>query len=113
MSEPISVNEAIQNLPALANQDISVTGVLSFDFEEVSISHWPKAERNDGYMSSIWLSTGSGGLQFDRTACAQLSGKRVVVQGMLSAPDPRLGGCGHMSMWPAELVARTLERHDG
>lgn len=109
MIEPLSVNDALQSLANLAGEDVSVTGVLSFEFEDISISHWPLGERDEGYKSSIWLSTGTGSLQFDLQACKRLSGKRVVVQGTLFRPNPSLGGCGHFSMWPAEIVARALE----
>lgn len=109
MIEPLSVNDALRSLENLAGQDVSVTGVLSFEFEDVSVSHWPSGECAAGYQSSIWLSTGAGSLQFDLSACKRLSGKRVVVQGTLLLPNPSLGGCGHFSMWPAEIVARTLE----
>ena len=26
-------------------------------------------------------------------------------------PDPFFGGCGHFSQWPAEILARTMERY--
>lgn len=109
MIEPISVNEAIENLAALAGRDVSIIGEFCFDFEDVSLNHLPRTERDDGYRSSIWISTGSGVLRFDPHACKQLSGKRVVIEGTLLPPSPELGGCGHMSGWPAEMVARSLE----
>ena len=112
MVEPLSVNEAIENLAELAGKDISVSGLFSFEFENVSLNHWPKAERRAGYQSSIWIGTGTGSLQFDERVCERLSGKRVVVQGTLYSPDPKFGGCGHFGLWPAEILARTLSRHD-
>ncbi len=109
MIEPLSVNQALCSLERLAGEDVSVTGVLSFDFEDASINHWPSGERDEGYKSSIWLSTGSGSLQFDMQVCKRLSGKRVLVQGRLFRPDSSLGGCGHFSMWPAEILVRSLQ----
>lgn len=109
MSEPLTINQAIENLPNLAGQDVSIRGILCFDFEDISISHYPKAERKGPYESSIWISTGVGSLGFDQRVCEKLHGKRVTVQGTLFGPDPRIG-CGHMGLWPAELLARTLER---
>jgi hypothetical protein len=108
VNKPITVNEAIANLAELAGRDILIGGVLSFSFEDISLNHWPKAERREGYGSSLWIATGSGSLQFDRQACRRLSGKRVVIEGTLIPPDPKLGGCGHMSLWPGEILARTL-----
>ncbi len=110
MVEPLSVNEAIENLASLSGRDVAITGLLTFEFENISLDHWPKAEQREGTSSSIWISTGTGALQFDEQVCRRLSGKRVVVEGTLHQPDPRFGGCGHMSSWPAEIQARTLER---
>ena len=109
-----SVNEAIESLEWLAGKDIRVRGLLSFQFENVSLSHVLLADRAPGYASSIWLSVGNGTLNFDERICERLHGKVVVVvvvvEGTLQGPAPSLGGCGHFSLWPAEIVARTLER---
>ncbi len=104
-----SVNEAIEHLDGLAGKDISVRGMLSFEFEDISLSHVPLFERAPRYDSSIWLAVGNGSLGFDAKVCERLRGRVVVVEGMLARPDPRFGGCGHFSLWPAEIVARTLE----
>jgi len=71
-----SVNEAIESLEWLVGKDITVRGLLSFQFENIE----------------------------------RLHGKVVVVEGTLQGPAPNFGGCGHVSLWPAEMVARTLER---
>ncbi|WKB56030.1 hypothetical protein [Eleftheria terrae] len=55
MEHHLSVNQALARLAELDGQDISVQGILSFDFEDVCISHFPVAERSEGYRSSIWL----------------------------------------------------------
>jgi len=104
-----SVNEAIEYLDGLAGKDISVRGLLTFQFENVSLSHVPLSERAPGYDSSIWLTVGNGSLRFDPKVCERLRGKVVIVEGTLIKPDPRFGGCGHFSLWPAEIVARTLD----
>ncbi|WP_431258703.1 hypothetical protein ACQ86G_30220 [Roseateles chitinivorans] len=109
MDYHLSVNEALARLPELEGRDIRIEGVLSFDFEDVCVSHFPADERADGYRSSIWLWVGTGSLGFDREACRRLSGRRVVVEGSLSAATPTMG-CGHMGLWPAELLVRTLNR---
>ncbi|WP_426321305.1 hypothetical protein [Pseudoduganella sp. R-43] len=110
MREPLSINEVIDRLDELAGFDICVRGLLTFELEDISITHLPRAERREGEMSSIWLSTGTGALGFDHRKCESLNGKIVVVEGTLFKPEPPFGGCGHMSLWPAELLARTLER---
>lgn len=110
MRQPLSVNEALDRIDELAGSDIYVRGLFSFEFEDISITHLPRADRRDGYMSSIWLSTGTGALGFEDERCKSLSGKIVVVEGTLFKSEPSLHGCGHMGLWPAELLARTLER---
>lgn len=110
MTQPLSVNAALSALPALDGNDVQIDGILHFEFEDVALYHYPKRERHDGYGSSIWLEVGTGSLGFDRAVCARLNGKRVTVQGTLYGPDAGFGGCGHMSLWPAVLLARTLER---
>jgi hypothetical protein len=108
--EPLSVNQALARLDDLAGTDITVQGRLAFEFENVALYHVPSRERRVGCESSIWLSVACGSLAFDERLCARLSGKVVVVEGTLLKPKPFFGGSGHMSLWPAEILARTLER---
>ena len=104
-----SVNEVVEHLEGMAGKDVAVRGMLSFEFENVSLSHVPLFERAAGYASSVWLRVGDGSLGFDPDVCERLRGKVVIVEGTLLKPDARFGGCGHFSLWPAEIVARTLE----
>lgn len=110
MPEALSVNAALEQLEALQGIDVQIQGILHFQFEDVALYHHPQAERKDGYDSSIWLDVGAGSLGFDTEACARLNGKLVSAQGTLFGPDPKFGGCGHGSLWPATMLARTLER---
>ena len=110
MHEPLSVNGALADLSALEGDDLHVQGILHFEFEDVALYHHPKRERRDGYDSSIWLEVGMGSLGFNTETCTRLNGKLVSVQGTLYRPDPTFGGCGHGSLWPAVILARTLER---
>ena len=109
MPTSLTIHQALEALKELDGLDIAVQGILHFTFENVSIGHFPVIERQEGYRSSIWLSVGAGGLGFDREVCRRWHGKRVVVEGIISAPRSRRG-CGHMGLWPAELLARTLRR---
>ena len=43
----LSVNEVIDRLPELDGQPVEVTGLLTFEFENTSLGHFPKAERRD------------------------------------------------------------------
>lgn len=110
MNGALSVNEAISQLNQRAGTTVCVVGILSFDFEDVSLWHFPKAERGEYNDSSLWLSTGYGSLQFDEHAMRRLSGHRVQVLGTLHGPDPVLGGCGHMSGFPAEILVSSIDR---
>jgi len=112
MRTPLSVNQVIASLDELEGKDVLVRGLLHFSFEDIAIYQWPKEQGSSDSKSSIWLSVGGGSLGFDGRVCEKLSGKVVLVEGAVVKPDPRLGGCGHMSLWPAEIVARTLERSD-
>ena len=110
MTEPLSVNGALLMLPTLDGMNVHLRGILHFEFEDVALYHHPKMERKAGYGSSIWLDIGTGCLGFNQDACSRLNGKLVIVHGILRSPDPNFGGCGHMSLWPAVVLARTLER---
>ncbi len=109
MNEPLSINHAIENLDALAGQEVSVRGIFRYQFENVRIDHYPSAERKDGSASSIWFSVDQGSTNVDERVCGQLNGKRVTVRGTLIAGDPHMGR-GHMGLWPAEILAKALER---
>lgn len=116
MTTILSVNSAIDALQEVAGQDITVQGVLCFEFEDTSIDHFPKVEwREPGQMgpirpSSIWLSVGDGALRFNEAQLKRWHGKRVTVSGTLSAPVPGFDGSGHMSTCAAEMLAHSIER---
>ena len=110
MTEPLSVNAALFLLPTLDETDVKIRGILHFEFEDLALYHHPKSERKEGCGSSIWIEVGMGSLTFDEEACSRLNGKLVTVAGTLRSPDASFGGCGHMSLWPAAVLARTLER---
>lgn len=116
---PLSINQAIDRLDELHGLDITIYGILSFEFEDCCIEHYPKAERRlavgnrDGFTnSSIWLEVGTGSLGFNVPTLKKWHGKRVVIEGTLYGPGPMFDGCGHLSRWPAAILARTIERHN-
>ena len=115
MADSLSVNEALDQLVNLDGQPVAVHGILHFEFEHIAIWHYPKAERRDidtfgSASSSIWLSTGSGSVQFNERGLEKLHGHRVSVLGTLYAPDPRFGGCGHLSGSPAEILVSSIDK---
>ena len=74
----LSVNEALASLDVFDGQPIAVSGVLQFEFENVSLNHAPTSERNENpYSSSIWLSVGCGALGFDTKVCERWRGRIV------------------------------------
>lgn len=116
MTPVLSVNAALGALATLVGKDVTLEGILRFDLEGTALDHFPKAERRnvqgDGPVeaSSVWLSVGSGALQFNEEQLRRWHGKRVTVLGTLLGPDEELGGCGHFSEFPAELLARSIKR---
>jgi hypothetical protein len=117
MSSALQVNQALDRLADLADGPVAIDGQLSFEFEDVSISHLPRQERRDAgaesraaYASSIWLAFTSGSLRPNEEALRRWSGKRVRVTGVLRRPAEHLGGCGHMSLWPAEVEPYSIEK---
>ncbi len=61
-----SVNEALEYSDGLAGRQISVRGLFSFAFENISLFHVPVADQAPGYGSSMWISVDDGGLGLDR-----------------------------------------------
>lgn len=110
MEGTISVNEAIDRLASEAGAVVAISGILSFEFENVSLNHYPVSERRDAYGSSIWLNAGTGSIQFNVQALKRWHGKRVVVTGTIHGPSEGFDGCGHMSLCAAELLVASIER---
>jgi hypothetical protein len=109
--EPISVNEAIGQAASNAGEVVVVEGILNFEFEDVSLHHYPVSERRDDrYGSAIWLSAGMGSIQLNEPVLERWSGKRVVVTGTIHGPSAGFGGCGHGSLFPAEILVASIER---
>jgi hypothetical protein len=115
MVNPISVNDAIDRLPELSGQIVSVFGSLSLDFEGTCINHIPKTESRDDetgtYQSSIWVNFDLAAIKQREHWLDQFDGRHVRVAGRLAAPLKGYGGCGHFSMWPAELNVTAIEKH--
>jgi hypothetical protein len=115
MINPISVNDAIDRLIELAGQNVSVFGSLSLDFEGTCINHIPKTEiRDDGTgtsQSSIWVNFDLAVINQREQWLDQFDGRHVRVTGTLVAPLDGYDGCGHFSMWPAELNVTSIEKY--
>jgi hypothetical protein len=108
---PLSINQALDQLDSLAGTEVIVYGKLAFEFEHVALYHIPARECRGEIESSLWISVGTGSLGFDRDVCRRWHGKTVLIEGKLLKPNPFFGGCGHGSLWPAEILARTMQRY--
>ena len=113
----LTVNRALDALKVVAENEVAVTGVLRFRMEGAALDHYPEAERQEAPLgrppesSSIWLYFGSPALQSYESRFRTWNGARVVVRGVLKGPAFH-GGCGHLSAWPAEIVACSIESLD-
>lgn len=108
----LSVNELVENVSRYEGEYVHVEGVLCHQFESHCIYHWPKSEWNheSEYLSSVWYSPAFNFRLEDQTL-EKWSGKRIVVGGTVRGPSEHLGGCGHMSAWPAEIAVTQIHLH--
>ena len=105
-----SVNEILEDKEHLHGQRVYVEGLLSFDIEDISLHHWPKTEQSS---KSIWVEEGAGVFRYNIEALTKLRGKKVVCLGEFQSLITEKNvewewGFGHMSLWPAQIVATEL-----
>jgi hypothetical protein len=115
MINPLSVNDTIDRLTELAGQEVSLFGSLALDFEGTCINHIPKSECRDNgigtYQSSIWVNFDLAAINQREQWLGQFDGRHVRLTGTLVAPLDGYDGCGHFSMWPAELNVKSIEKY--
>jgi hypothetical protein len=113
----LSVNELIDRRDELDGKPVEVCGLLTFEFENTSIQHFPKAEQRQPDAdtalpccpSSVWLAFGSGSIRPNDDVLSRWNGKRVRITGVVrNAREPI--GCGHFSAWNCEIQPFTIER---
>ncbi|MCA9044159.1 MAG: hypothetical protein KDA69_07565 [Planctomycetaceae bacterium] len=108
------MNDAIHRLAELAGQKVSVFGTLSLEFEATCITQIPKTEVSEydagTYQSSIWVDFDLAAIKQPEQWLNQFDGRRVRVTGKLVASLDGYDGCGHFSMWPARLIAASIEK---
>lgn len=107
--EIFTVNDALARLDVLNNRPIYLEGLLSFQFEDISLNHHPRAEYRDYKSSSIWIDLNYNILRFDSQVMNRWHGKRVMIEGILQKPDSFFGGSGHMCLWSASIIATEIE----
>lgn len=117
MSKPISVNDAIDRAFELDLQPVEITGLLTFEMEDCSLQHYPKAEQRVAavtdepmhYRSSVWIAFGAGSIQPNSSVLSAWTGKRVRVTGVFrNARDAH--GCGQFGLWGCKIEAYAIER---
>lgn len=115
MINPLSVNETIDRLVELNGQKVSIFGILSLEFEGQCITHVPKSElrSNDigNYASSIWANFDLDSIGQRKQWLDQFDGRHVRLDGILNTPCPGHDGCGHLSMWPAEVTVTAIQKY--
>jgi hypothetical protein len=109
-----TVNETLESLSTYDGSAVEVVGLLKWSFENQSLEHSVRAERGDAQTratrSELWLEVDEKTPALDDDQLERLSGKRVIVTGILKSPDPKFGGCGHFSLWPAAVLIRSIAR---
>ena len=117
MNTALTVNEAIDALPGIAGKEVTVIGMLKFEFEYFALEHSPYREKRKALPgalhlsnSSLWIEIDMDCHQLDNSYLENLNGKLVSIKGKLYSPDPVMGGSGHLSAWPASIVASAIKR---
>ena len=117
MSNFLSVNDAIDRAGELNGKPVEIVSLLTFEFENQSLGHFPKAGRREiteatdlpYYQSSVWITFGSGSIQPNQEVLTRWVGKRVRISGILHTSHGPCG-CGHFGGWGCEVEAYRIER---
>lgn len=110
----LSVNQALECARHNDGACLTVEGILSFEFENVALYHWPKAERREGYASSIWIEGDGSVFGLNDEVLRRWNGKRVVILGTVDFAngtdvDGWDSGFGHFCLWPAQVHPRRID----
>lgn len=116
MSTALSANEVINRANELDGKAVELVGLLTFEFENHSLNHYPKAERREiteavgppYYQSSVWIAFGTGSIQPNCEVLTRWTGKRVRIAGVVRTPKGPCG-CGHFGGWGCEIETYTIE----
>lgn len=110
-----SVSEAIEEVRQLGPLTIEVEGILNWEFEDVSLSHWPRSESH----ARIWITQAGTAFDFNDDVMKRWSGKKVIILGEVEVAKeeseihdgPRFmgSGFGHMGMSQAQIKARRVD----
>jgi len=105
-----SVNEAYELKDTLHNQHIYIEGLLTYEDDNISLSHWPKKEQKQ---HSIWIEETQGAFRYNHAALKKLSNKRVVCLGNFQSKITEetvdwYWGFGHLGYWGMQIVATEL-----
>lgn len=110
----LSVMEVLSRLSELDGMEVAVYGALTLEFEGNRLDHIPRAEAppdDFGWTDcSLWVDLDPKFLDADDPSLQGIRGRHVQILGELHGPDPKYGGCGHMSLWPAEIIIRSISK---
>jgi hypothetical protein len=96
-----SVNDIVTALPDFLGRFVYAEGILDYEFENISLNHWPKSERFG--TSSLWIEADNPIFRMDATILSRWAGKRVVIWGEITE------GTGHLGSLPTTIRARRIE----
>lgn len=117
--ETLSVNELVDRISEFHTKPVAVVGLLTFDFEDQSISHFPKAEQREPghgsglalYPSSVWLAFGgTGSLRPNERVLSRWNRKRVRVLELPMAACTRSPATWDADIWEDGLARSTSIR---
>lgn len=108
-----SVHDALHYRDRINGHCVEVEGILVYEFEDVSIRHWPTAEQTSELADGVWIDV-EGVFALNDEVLRRWAGKRVVVLGVFeTAPankyDGGANGFGHFGLWPARVTARRID----
>ena len=99
-----SVNELLSKQEGLHNKQIYVEGILNFEFEDISLLHWPSSEREN---QSVWVEQGEGVFCFNEKKLKSLHARKIVCLGKIESMKSEWG-YGHMGLWSVQIIPREI-----
>jgi len=99
-----SVNEVLSKQETLHGMQIYVEGILTFEFENYSLLHWPSCDRNN---QSIWLQESEGVFRFNDKKLNSLHARKVVCLGKIESIKSEWG-YGHMGLWSLQIIPQEI-----
>ncbi len=71
---------------------------------------FPSPDTLDLFRSSIWVDFDLNTLNQQEKWLDQFIGRPVRITGKLAGPNPPDDACGHMSLWPVEMLVTSIAK---